>query len=535
MSSPALRLPGPSAGTHPAVRSRRIRDLLVIGGAGLLAMVLALGISIETPKPNYVLVAGGAVLMLGIVLLFVSTRLEVTVAIVALYLGLLDGPVKLLSASQSASALRDVLILTIALGALMRAIVSKQRLSMPPLSAWVLGFTVVVLAEAANPATNGFLKIIGGYRQQLEFVPFFFFGYLLMRSKDRFRKLFLIIGVISLANGLVGAYQSRIGPGALSSWGPGYNARINGTNRAATGHGTTGRKYVVEGVSMVRPPALGSDSGFGGDVGVLALPLALALLSVGYRRRRWVPPLLCIGALAGIATSASRTSIILALVGVASFVGLSLIAGLRIGRPVAALLVFSALAFGVGAVLVSVDGAGIFHRQETLAEPESNESSSKAEHIEALPKDIEHGPFGYGLGTSGAAAGFGGRDHPTIEGKSISGESSYNLVTLEVGFPGLLLWVGLTINVLVLVLQGLKRVVDPELRTYLVAVFAVFIAFTLAGFSGATTAATPGGPYLWFAIGIAAYWFAGPGRARRAAASGRTEPTPMPTLAAEAT
>jgi len=45
------------------------------------------------------------------------------------------------------------------------------------------------------------LKTLGGYRQELEWVPFFFFGYLFVRSKRRLRKLFLLLGVIALANG----------------------------------------------------------------------------------------------------------------------------------------------------------------------------------------------------------------------------------------------------------------------------------------------------------------------------------------------
>ncbi len=51
----------------------------------------------------------------------------------------------------------------------------------------MLAFVVLVLAEAFNPDTHGLLKIVGGFRQQLEWVPFFFFGYVLMRSKERLR------------------------------------------------------------------------------------------------------------------------------------------------------------------------------------------------------------------------------------------------------------------------------------------------------------------------------------------------------------
>ena len=92
------------------------------------------------------------------------------------------------------------------------------------------------------------MKVIGGFRQQLEWVPFFFFGYALMRSRERFRKLFVILGVIALANGLMSTYQTRLSPGQLASWGPGYAELVHGSETVSA------RKYVSEGVAQGAPP-----------------------------------------------------------------------------------------------------------------------------------------------------------------------------------------------------------------------------------------------------------------------------------------
>src|SRR5262249_38998127 len=153
--------------------------------------------------------------------LFTSKRLEVSVVILVLYLGLLEGPVKLGSGGgNAASATRDVLIFSVALGALLRLSFVRARIKLPPLSGWVIAFVALALAEAFNPKTAGLSKVLGGYRAQLEWVPFFFFGYALMRSKQRFRRLFLVLGVIALANGIVGTYQAGLGIEQLASWGP---------------------------------------------------------------------------------------------------------------------------------------------------------------------------------------------------------------------------------------------------------------------------------------------------------------------------
>jgi hypothetical protein len=501
---------------HPTVFSRRARERLLVSMTALVPLVIALMISVETPNPSvkeivevFLLILG----MVGVVTLMASARYTLTLTLLVVYLGLLDGPVKLEAADKLASGFRDILIIAIGLGMLMRLSVRKTRVTLPPLSGWVLAFVAVALVEGLNPDTHGFLKALGGWRQQLEFVPFFFFGYLLLRSKVRFRQLFLIFGVIALANGIVGAYQSRLSPSQLSGWGPGYGERVSGKG------GQTGRTFSFEGVGHPRPPALGSDSGFGGPIGVLALPGLLALLTSGRLRRRWPVLLCCMGAVAAIGTSASRSSIVMAVVVVASYAGLSVLARLRIGRPLAGLLALAVIVGGVAWILGAADGSQVFHRQESVLKiagvTEGGREAGgdgKEKHLSEIPRDLVDAPFGLGLGVTGSVAGFGGHEKVKIESEKVSGASAYNLLAVEMGAPGLLLWVGLIVATLALALTGIKRIVDTELRMYMVAMLAVYVAFTVQGFVGPTLAVTPAGAYVWFFPGVAAYWFAGAGR-----------------------
>lgn len=522
---------------HPSVRKEKARAALVLGAGVLVPLALAIAISIELPEPstaNLVLVVGVTFGLVAVFALMLSTRYTVTLALLALYLGLLDGPVKLESASKLASGVRDVLIVAIVLSMLLRLPLNRERVRMPPLSGWVLAFAAIVLIEALNPHTGGVLKVIGGYRQELEWVPFFFFGYLIMRDKQRFRQLFLLLGAIALANGVVGAYQSRLGPTQLASWGPGYRELVAGGEGSGA---ISGRTYSVEGVAHVRPPALGSDAGFGGNVGVLALPGLLALLAVGRMRRRWPVFLCCAGALLAIATSASRTSTIVGVLVVVLFAALSLVAGLRVSRPLAGLVAIAVLGLAVGSVLVAAEGGSVFARQESLSSVQRAEEtggSSKERSLAQIPSDIVHAPFGFGLGTVGSASGFGGIERLQIEGQKVPGGSVYNLLVEEVGAPGLLLWIAFSIGVIVLGVRRLRGVRDIELRTYLVAMLSAFIALTIEGLSGPTLAVTVGA-FVWFIPGVVAYWFAGPGwaeasleRARRQVAVGGAAIDPSP-------
>lgn len=543
MSTPYPHLANRVGGGHPTVTSRRARERLLLCLMVLVPVMLALAISIRMPSPDLRNVLEVLVLVLGsvgVIALVVSTRYAVTLTLLALYLGLLDGPIKLESTSRLTSGFRDILIIAIAVGMLMRIGLKRERVTMPPLSSWVLAFVAVVLVEALNPRTGGLLKAVGGYRQQLEWVPFFFFGYLIMRSKQRFRQLFLVLGVIALANGVVGTVQSRLSPAELARWGPGYNQRLSGNGG--------GRTFRSEGESHPRPLALGSDAGFGGGVGVLAMPGLVALLMAGGVRRRWPVVLCSLGALAGIATAASRTTVISLVVVLLSYTALSLFVRLKLSRALIGMIVVGMLAAGIGSALIATSGAGIFKRQESLpsvvsaqvpavvgtqvgisgeAEEESEAGGdAKAKHLSQIPGIIGNEPLGLGLGSAGSVAGFGGKVEKAIEEQKVSGGSAYNLLAVELGLPGLLLWVGLTINVFVLVATRLRRIVDPELRTYLVAIVASFIGVTVQGLGGPTLAVSPAGIYLWFVPGVIAYWLAGAGRSAMSPRAARSAIAP---------
>jgi hypothetical protein len=513
MSATEALLSGPAAGRlYPPVRNRRVGALLLTVLAGLLALGLALGLSIATPNPDFPLVFA---LLLGGVCVFalaVSSRLEVTVTILAIYLGLLDGPVKLMTASKAASSVRDVLIAAVCLGALVRLAGRRERLRLPPLSGWVLAFVGLVLIEAFNPRTHGLLKVVGGFRQNLEWVPFFFFGYALMRSKERFRKLFIVLGLIALANGAVSAYQTQLTPGQLSSWGPGYAALYEDNSAGTTG--ITARRYLSEGKALVRPPALGSDSGFGGGVGVIALPCVLALIATGGRRRRWLAIPLALGALVAVATGLGRLQVVGAAIAAIGFLLLSLSAGERAIKPLRALLVVAAVALPLGALFVSAVGSKVFSRYESIEPSNVVQTSTtyKEKSLALIPRYIASSPFGFGLATAGASSNFGGKATEALEGHGVSAETQYNYVEDELGAAGLILWIALALQVIVLVLRQLPRILDVEVRIDLAAVFAVFVAFALMGLQGSFMSSAAGGPFFWFSVGIAAYWFAGPGR-----------------------
>lgn len=528
MSTPHLRLSSPAGGAHPVVLNRRLHDLIRIGVAALGSLIVALGVVLAVPKPNFVLVLGGLVGAIVIVWLVASVRIELTVAFLGVFLCCLDGPIKLTTAGGTVtSALQNVLILAVCLGVLLRVLVRRRPVQLPPLSSWVLAWVFIVLVEAFNPKTHGTLKIIAGFRQQLQWVPFFFFGYMVVRSKARMRQFFILLGIIALANGVASTIQTQLSPGQIASWGPGYRERVYGN-----GVGITGRKYVSEGQARVRPLGLGSDSGFGGGVGVIALPASLALLAT-MRRRKWIAVVFCLGAMVSVATGLGRLQVVGAVLAVLGYAALSSSAGRRIGRPLTALLAILALALPLGALFISAVGEGVFSRYSSISPSKvaSTSTGYKEASLKQIPKDIASAPFGFGLATAGAAGGFGGKVTEELEGHGVSAETQYNFVVDELGLPGLIVYTFFLLRLVTLAFRRLRFVTDLELQIDLMGVFAPLIAFVFMGIDGPVMSSAASGPYFWFAGGIAAYWLLGPGRAiamRKAPAHPRSQTSLAP-------
>lgn len=114
---------------------------------------------------------------------FNHRRVDQSFAVLGLYLGLLDGYLKLRTGNSAIILARDVLVAAIVAGALMRSVRCRQ--SLPPLSGLVLAFAGGVLIELLNPTAPGAVQGLAGVRTHLEFVPLFFLGYAFIRSENR--------------------------------------------------------------------------------------------------------------------------------------------------------------------------------------------------------------------------------------------------------------------------------------------------------------------------------------------------------------
>jgi hypothetical protein len=517
MSAIGQRRGGALGLAHPAVLERRMGDMLVTGLTALVPAGLALAITLGFPTVGLPVALGiivGAVALFALVL---CTRLEISVTMILIYIMMIDGPVKMLTSyREETRLLADVTILAVCAGAVMRIVVKRQRVVLPPLSGWVIAWVALVVVNAFNPKTQGILAVLGGFAQQLQFVPFFFFGFALMRSKRRFRQLFIIVAVGATASGVVAAYQTTLTPSQLASWGPGYQNLIHPE------HGS-GRVYFSEGEARVRPPGLGSEAGSSGSLGHVALPMALALVAIARGRKKWIAALLALGSIMAVVVGLGRSQLIGAALGVVAFTALAALAGRHFSRTMGALLAIVVLAIPAGALVVSSLHSGTFKRYESI-----NTSSETTLHKEnaysKIPGYVAASPLGYGLGNSGSVSGVGGEKNVNLlEGHGLTSETEYNVLVKELGAPGLILWPLIAIYVSLLIVRRMRGIRDPELAVCLAGFFAGFLPLIIEGSSGFIGAGLAGGAYYWFAIGVAAYWLVGRKSAQPSAVRGRLD------------
>jgi len=443
---------------------------------------------------------GAVVFVLLAAWCFSHRRVDQSLVALGLYLGLLDGYLKLRTGSPVITLARDVLVVAIAGGALLRAVQSNKPLPLPPIGVLVLAFSAVVLVELFNPDGPGLTVGAGGVRQHLEFVPLFFLGYAFMRRETQIQKLMFILVLCAAVGGFVSYVQSTLTPEQFANWGPGYRERILGTGTFA---GAGRVAFDDSGVASVRPFGLGSDLGGGAVAAALALPSLIAMLMVAKPQARiWLMPFI-VGIALAIATSGTRAALITAFVSAVSFAMLA-------AASRKALQVIAAIAVGVVVVYAAFEYLGPRNSTTQRAKsitPGRVVTTFSEERGSSVAKFAEYAskyPLGLGVGTVGPAAA-ALNDRPIASQAVLNIETEWNFLVLEVGLVGVALFLAINFR-LVLALTRIRRIADHTMRLRLAALAAPLFGLLAADFAGTTTASVPPAPYFWFVGGVLSYW-----------------------------
>lgn len=445
--------------------------------------------------------AAALIVVAGLLWFATTRRTSLALALLSLYLGLLDGYLKLATGSSVVTFVRDALLYGLVVGLLVRSIARRAPLRAPPLSGWVIAFVVFVLVQLVNPHGGSLVHSLAGARQHLEFIPLFFLTYAFVRTTRGLRVFVALLLVIAAANGVVNWIQFHMTPSQLAAWGPGYEQRLFSQGNFEF----AGRTFNdTSGTTHVRPFGLGSEAGSGGIVAALAVGGLLAFASL-FRRLRYVllAVALAIIVTAAVVTSQGRGAIVC---GFVVAIGFGLLASRSRGRVTATLGValVVALAATVAQAIISTAGSSAFRYQglNTSGILQTTQQA-RGRSLARIPQTLVDHPLGVGLGVGGPAAGVGGA--PALAG-SVDAENEISFATLETGIPGMVTLIGFTAMLFVLGLRRCRNEPDPEARILLAAIIAATAGLLSLYVVSAASPTTPGGPYLWAAGGIVSYW-----------------------------
>lgn len=449
---------------------------------------------------------GAAVFLLVALWCLTERRTERTLVVFALYVGMLDGYLKLRTGSREITLARDVLLWAIAAGALWRASQRGESLRLPPLGLFVVAFVLVVVAEVFNPSSLGPVQSLAGVRQHLEFVPLFFLGYAFVRTPRSLRALLVVLVLVASANGVVSYAQSTLSPAQLAGWGAGYSERILGTGKFA---GQSKVEYVrVRGIvrsTAVRPFGLGSELGAGALTAVIALPGLIAMIFSYVSRLRLLAMVCAPAVVLGVVTAGSRGAFIACFAAVLAYAFLGG-ASRNVIRVAIGVAIGLAVILGTSSQLAASNDAA--QRAQSVLSPSVLQTfwRERGDSVGLIGRYVADYPLGLGVGTVGPAQQ---ALNPT--GLPLDSETQWNLIVIEAGVAGLLLLVFFGASLVFLSAVRIPRFSDPEIRLQLSAVAAPLIALFVLCFVGPVSVSAPSGPYLWFAAGVLSYWLLGSG------------------------
>jgi hypothetical protein len=470
--------------------------------AGLLVAVLAAGLT-SFVSDRWTL-RGLAVVGVVLLCLWLATtrRTQLALALLMLYLGILDGYLKLATGDSKLTFVRDALLLSIVVGLLVRAQATGARLAVPPLTLWVVGFVVLVLVQLANPQAGTLVHSLAGVRQHLEFVPLFFLTFAFVRTKKALRVFVVLLLVIAGANGVAGWVQFNQTPDQLAAWGPGYRDRVLGEGAFATAGRTF---YSAEtGTNRTRPFGLGSDAGSGGVIASYALGGLLALMSL-FRRLRYtlLAVVMAIGAVVAIVTSQGRGVIV---GGIVILLAYGLLAATSRGRTTTLLGIALALVvggFAIHAIVGAIGSNTLRYQGLSSSKILATTEQARGKSIAKIPDTIAKYPLGAGLATAGPASVAPGASPLTGVPDA---ETEFSFMTLETGVGGMVLLVGFAVYLFGLGTRRCRHEPDRETRLLLAAIIAPLAGMIVLFFVSALTSSVPGAPYLWAVGGVVSWW-----------------------------
>lgn len=448
-------------------------QILIIGAMAAIAYVVGTNISAGDPR----VIVG----VLGFIGILASFSRPFTVLMLLLLAAPFHGMARAYFLNPSSALWKEFLAVCLAVGWLARQVVHRQKLRPNSLNMPIAAFTLLAIVHAFTSPT--LLQGLYELKKMIPFIPVFFFVANNPLTKRQLKKVINALLIVGTLTACVGIIQRIMGGGWLIE----------------NGWMFVGRNTAYPQAGFLRVWSTYGGPGFFAANLLVYLFIATSLFvsrDEGLKKQRL---LLIIGILfTSLVFTMSRGPVLLFGVGLFAISHLS-------GRKSPLLL----LAIAALAILV-VFPAAIRERAAMTFGQDDSSWQFRMWFLTnvGIPDMIKH-PLGAGLGTT---RGFNyGVVNALAETTGLTGqferleggtENGYLHIGIQMGFPGLVLFVWIFLRVFTSGFGIFKRLEDPYLKALALAALAVNFWVTAGNMLGVAFDAFPLDLYYWFMVGL---------------------------------
>ena len=355
----------------------------------------------------------------------------------------------------------------------------------PPYALLLMAYVSLVFVQALNPHLPSIFIWLAGVRTSYQYVLLYFVAYQAFRTEEQVLRLTHFLGVLAVVTALGSMIESTLGLDWI------YRHKVQ-VFISAIYMGASG-DWVIRPSSITTGPGAAAMIGYFGAIGLLGLAVA---------SREWLRRTSYVSAagiaLGGVLLSAVRLVWLQAAIAMTVF---GLLGGALKFRRAKYLAIPGAVAIALSLLFSRGEIRARFQTVESPLDTYLNESSASQRYagLMVLPRIIADFPLGAGPGWNAPRqdllAPYRGQE--VIEHSGV--HNFLSLLALEVGLPGLVLFLLFSLRTS---LWGLRRLIqrdDRQGRSLYTAYYALFMSMVISFLVGGGIQGWPGEYYWLFA------------------------------------
>lgn len=322
---------------------------------------------------------------------------------------------------------------------------------------WILAKLLFLVPNSSNP-----MGILIAIRPYLEWIPLFYLGYRYLNDQKTIIKMSFILLITTSINAVVAVVQYFLGPYWLASLSQGYSIFVFDNGRSVAGSA---------GQALLRPPGLGNDMGFSGVLALISVPFLLYLyLNYSHKHQPGAKLVLFVFSvliILGVISSTSRSMLLIFIAEIFLLAIYLIFLNIKGRWNIALIIGIISLTF----YFVAATSPILLDRYQSISSPStlwttfSQKEGFRLNRVTNLPNLVLNYPLGTNVIGTGAASGFISNINGAPQNSETPfAENQFEYTLLDLGLPGLILWLSVHIACLAMIIKVYRKSADHQVK-----------------------------------------------------------------------